>query len=175
MACFALVVGQDAFSPPGEVSQVGPVQDDVAWLIWTEPWLTHDDVGECDGVADIDETRGHVQHDLEPLLQCVLAVPDLDKGISDVVDLTVPVGAGPAVSDGIIVDGTTFGQLLQGQSAVADWTRVEVRFTELTHLWGDDTNMDWEQVTTILFAVSGRHGDMGGAGTVEIADITLIP
>lgn len=35
--------------------------------------------------------------------------------------------------------------------------------------------MDWEQVKNISFAVSKKQGDVGGAGTVEIADITLIP
>ena len=72
-------------------------------------------------------------------------------------------------------DGTNFGQLLQGQSVAADWTLLEVRFTELTYLWGGDDNMDREQVDRISFAVSKRQGDMGGAGTVEIADIALIP
>lgn len=72
-------------------------------------------------------------------------------------------------------DGTNFGRLLQGQSAAADWTRIEVQFTELTYLWGGDVNMDWEQVKNISFAVSKKQGDMGGEGTVEIADIALIP
>lgn len=72
-------------------------------------------------------------------------------------------------------DGTNFGQLLQGQSVAADWTWLEVRFTELTYLWGGDDNMDWEQVDRISFAVSKRQDDVGGAGTVEIADIALIP
>lgn len=72
-------------------------------------------------------------------------------------------------------DGTNFGRLWPGQSAIADWTRIEVRFAELTYLWGGDANMDWEQVKNIFFAVSRKEGDMGGAGTVEIADIALIP
>ena len=72
-------------------------------------------------------------------------------------------------------DGTNFGQLRQGQSVAADWTRIEVQFTELTYLFGGDANMDWEQVDRISFAVSKKQGDMGGAGTVEIADIALIP
>ncbi len=71
-------------------------------------------------------------------------------------------------------DGTNFGRLLQGQSAVADWTRVEVRFTALTYFWGE-AHMDWEQVKYISFAISQKSGDAGGAGTVEISDITLIP
>jgi hypothetical protein len=72
-------------------------------------------------------------------------------------------------------DGTNFGQMWQGQSAAADWTRIEVRFTELSYLFGGDVNMDWGQVKNISFAVSKKQGDMGGAGTVEIADIALIP
>ena len=72
-------------------------------------------------------------------------------------------------------DGTNFGRLWQGQSVAADWTRIEVRFTELTYFWGGDANMDWEQVKNIFFAVSSRQGDMGGAGTVEITEIALIP
>jgi len=72
-------------------------------------------------------------------------------------------------------DGTNFGRLWQGQSAAADWTRIEMQLTELTYLWGDDPNMDWDQVHSITFAVSKKEGDMGGAGTVEIADIALIP
>jgi hypothetical protein len=72
-------------------------------------------------------------------------------------------------------DGTNFGQLRQGQSVATDWTRIEVRFAELTYLFGGDDNMDWEQVDRISFAVSKKQDDMGGAGTVEIADIALIP
>lgn len=72
-------------------------------------------------------------------------------------------------------DGTNFGRLWQGQSAAADWTRIEVQLTELTYLWDGDANMNWKQVKNILFAVSKKQGDMGGAGTVEIADIALIP
>jgi hypothetical protein len=72
-------------------------------------------------------------------------------------------------------DGTNFGQLRQGQSVAADWTRIEVQFTELTYLFGGDANMDWEQVDRISFAVSKKQGDMGGAGTVEVDDIALIP
>jgi hypothetical protein len=72
-------------------------------------------------------------------------------------------------------DGTNFGHLWQGQTAAADWTQIEVQFTELTYLWGDDANMDWRQVKSISLAVSKKPGDMGGAGTVEIADIALIP
>jgi hypothetical protein len=72
-------------------------------------------------------------------------------------------------------DGTNFGQLRQGQSMTADWIRIEVQFTELTYLFGGDANMDWEQVDRISFAVSKKQGDMGGAGTLEIADIALIP
>ena len=73
------------------------------------------------------------------------------------------------------LDGTNFGRGWQGQSAAADWTQIEVRFTELTYYWGDDVNMDWEQVGSISFVVAKGQGDMGGAGTVEIADIALIP
>jgi hypothetical protein len=72
-------------------------------------------------------------------------------------------------------DGTNSGQLRQGQSAAADWTRIDLRFTELPYLHGGDANMDWEQVKNISFTVSKKQGDMGGAGTVEIADIALIP
>ena len=72
-------------------------------------------------------------------------------------------------------DGTHFGQMWQGQSAAPDWTRIEARLTELTYLSGGDANMDWEQVKNIFLAVSKKQGDMGGAGTVEIADIALIP
>jgi len=72
-------------------------------------------------------------------------------------------------------DGTNFGRLLQGQSAAADWSRIEVRLTELTYLWGNDADMNWKQVKAISFAVSKKQGDMGGAGTLEIADIALIP
>ena len=72
-------------------------------------------------------------------------------------------------------DGTNFGQLRQGQSVAADWTRIEVRFTELTYLWSGDDSMDWERVKSISFAVSKKEGDMGGGGTVELADIALIP
>lgn len=71
-------------------------------------------------------------------------------------------------------DGTNVGRLLQGQSAAADWTRIEARFTALTHLWGE-ANMDWGQVKYITFAISKKPGDAGGAGTVEIADIRVIP
>jgi len=71
-------------------------------------------------------------------------------------------------------DGTTFGRLLQGQSATADWTRIEVRFTALTYFWGE-ADMDWKRVMNIAFAISKKPGDAGGAGTVEIADIRLIP
>lgn len=57
----------------------------------------------------------------------------------------------------------------------AEWTQIEVQFAELTYFWGDDVNMDWEQVKSISFAVSEKQDDMGGTGTVEIADIALIP
>jgi len=72
-------------------------------------------------------------------------------------------------------DGTNFGQMWQGQSVAADWTRIEVRLVQLAYLFGGDANMDWGQVKNISFAVSKKQGDMGGAGTVEIADIALIP
>jgi len=75
-------------------------------------------------------------------------------------------------------DFTNYGWRRPRGSVTTDLETIEVPLDHLEFWWdrdGQDTDMNWQEVMNILFAVSQHPGDEGGAGHVEISDVRLIP
>jgi len=75
-------------------------------------------------------------------------------------------------------DYTSYGWRRPRGSVTADLEMIDLSLDIFRFWWdGDnqDTDMNWQQVMNILFAVSQHPGDEGGEGQVTISDVVLIP
>lgn len=102
--------------------------------------------------------------------------PDID--MADIAGLRFSyVGTGNANSlevkleDG---DGSNFGKIYPSGSVVKTWTTVTIPIEELEYWWGGDNKLDKTNIKNILFAVSKKGADKGGAGKVAIDQIEII-
>jgi len=63
-------------------------------------------------------------------------------------------------------------------SVTTDQETIKVLLEHFEYAWdadGQDTDMNWQEVMNILFAISQHAGDDGGEGQVIISDVVLIP
>lgn len=71
-------------------------------------------------------------------------------------------------------DGSNFGKLCPSASATKTWTTLTIPIEEMAYWWGGDNKLDRTKVKNILFAISKKDADKGGAGKVAIDQIEII-
>jgi hypothetical protein len=76
-------------------------------------------------------------------------------------------------------DSSNYGWLSRPRGSVTtDWETIKLSLDHFEFWWdgdGQDMDMNWQEVMNILFAVSVKPGDEGGAGHVEISNMVLAP
>lgn len=78
------------------------------------------------------------------------------------------------------VDGTTFGWIEPRTSVTENGKRIKIELPldKFVFWWdgdGRDTEMNWQQVRNLVFAISKQADDEGGAGRMIISEVALTP
>jgi len=69
-------------------------------------------------------------------------------------------------------DGSNFGMVLPYKSNVEEWSRVNLKLSDLEYWWGGDETLDTSKLI-MHFAVSIKEGDQGGSGVVYLSGISI--
>jgi hypothetical protein len=147
---------------------------------------SYDDRGASISLSEQEETSLAIDYDLGTGSWVLVTVPvyNLDMSCMREAGFSITFsleGTGAANSLEVRLedtDYTNYGWRRPRGSVTTDLETIELPLALFEFFWdGDeqDTDMDWQQVMNILFAVSQHPGDAGGAGQVTVSDVILIP